>query len=189
MKTLQLLLVTALFGIFILDACTNHTDINKTKSTFYIVQPAEHFPGFNGHLNWYGRKRAGELMHFLKDSSVERIYVNAFSRAIETGDSLQNLQKTDTVNYPMGAVADSIYKLLKERKDFGRKVLIISLPKDIDKIAEKLGATVSKVSLKDQFNVIYLLVNDHGKAEIRIQKYGNKPMPVQDSVREEVPSP
>src|SRR5690625_1561580 len=176
-------------GILVLNACTNHTNLQKTKSTFFLVQPAEHFPGFNGHLNWYGRKRAGDLMRYLKDSAIERIYVNAFSRTIETIDSLQKLQKIDTIQYGVDSIADNIFRLLTKKKDLGRKVLIVCPSKDINEIAHKLGAPIpGNPEHQDRFNEIYRIHNDHGEAAIKKLIYGSKPMLMKDTSREKTVS-
>ncbi len=169
-------------GIMLTSACANHSEINKTTSTFYVIQPAEHFHAFNGHLNWYGRMRSGDLMRFLKDSNIYRIYRSAFSRAIETVDSLQALQKIDVIVYDIDSVADNIYRLLRQNEDFGRNILIVSPPGEIDAIVKKLGVdSFDQPNHKNQFNVIYLLINDHGKATISRKIFGKAPRPVPDT--------
>ncbi len=169
-------------GVMLTTACTNHSDINKTTSTFYLIQPAEHYHAFNGHLNWYGRLRAGDLMRFLKDSNIHRIYRSAFSRAIETVDSLQALQENDAIEYDIDSVADNVFALLRQNEDFGRHILIVSPPEEINALVKKLGVdSFDQISHKHQFNVIYILINDHGKAVVTRKTFGRAPRPVPDT--------
>ena len=170
-----------LSGWFLFEACSHHGDVSKTTSTFYLVQPAEHFQGFNGHLNWYGRLRSGDLMRFLKDSGVQKIYLNAFSRTYETVDSLRRLQRIDTVLYPMDSASDKILDLLKQRKDFGKKVLLAGPVDLLSDVAKKLGAALPD-SAEQQYNRVYVLHNDHGKAQLQSRVFGRPPMPVSDTL-------
>lgn len=159
-------------------SCENHKDIQKTKSVFYIIQPAEHYHAFDGHLSWYGRLRAGDLMRYLKDSGIQKIYVTPFSRSFETIDSLRLLQRIDTVEYIVDSTGNNLLPLLKERSDLGRKVLIVARPFAIPNIIRKLGASFNKDSVsKEGFNVIYKVINDHGKAVFQQQKFGRPPKP------------
>lgn len=179
----QLLFLTLLIsGLMLFSACANHSDINKTTSTFYLIQPAEHFHAFNGHLNWYGRLRSGDLMRFLKDSGVHAIYRTTFTRAIETTDSLQKLQKIDVVSYNIDSVADNIFKLLRQNEDFGRKILLVCPPQEMSAVMNKLGVKTSgHLAHKNQFNAIYIIVNNHGKANVTPKAFGKLPRPVQDT--------
>ncbi len=160
-------------------SCANHTDINKAKSTFYVIQPAEHYPGFDGHLSWYGRLRAGDLMRLLKDSGIQRMYVTPFARSVETVDSLRALHPIDTVEYIIDSSGASIMKLLKQRSDFGRKVLIVVRPFVIPALIRKLGVQFEKDTISQYgFNRVYIVVNNKGKASVKEQTFGRPPRPV-----------
>lgn len=153
------LLVIVLFTAFF-SSCKNRKDPNKAYSTFYVVRNAERHPGFNGHLNWYGRLRAGDLMRALKDSGIQKIYVTPFSRTLETADSLKLLQKIDTVQYPVGSAGNILIHLLEKRKDYGKRILIVGHGNTVPAIIRKLGATYAGDSLP-AFNLIFEIVNDH----------------------------
>ncbi len=178
-----LLFISVLF--FIVSACTDHSEMDKTNSVFFIVQPPEHFSGFNGHLNWYGRDRAGDLMRFLKDSGIQQIYANGLAASRETIDSLKKLKgHIGTVEFPIDSVAGHLFDLLKEKEDFGRRILIISREKQIDSILRKLGWTATtELHPKEKFNLIYRLENNKGKASLRKIKYGRVPRPIMDTAK------
>lgn len=155
-------------------SCKNHTDIDKTISTFYIVRNAERYPGFNGHLTWYGRLRAGDLMRLLKDSGIKKIYVTPYSRTVETADSLIALQKTDTVVYRLDTTANELMHQLKKNKDFGRTLLIVGHRNMIPDIIRALGGQYPADTFPaNVFNQVFEIRNDHGKARMKILKYGS----------------
>ncbi|HLR37046.1 MAG TPA: hypothetical protein VK084_03290 [Chitinophagaceae bacterium] len=175
-----------LFLMIIMNACDHHSSLSGSKSVFFIAQPAEHYHAFNGHLNWYGRKRAGDLMRFLKDSSIQRIYTSPFSYSRETMDSLRVLQDIKTVEYPADSVGDKIFDLLEKNQDFGRRVLMIVSADKINDVAEKLGASsTNTLDGENKFNVIYRLENNKGKVNLHTLTYGGTPRPVSDSALKE----
>lgn len=154
-------------------SCKNHTDIKKSTSKFFIVRHAERHPGFNGHLTWYGRLRAGDLMRLLKDSGIKKIYVTPYSRTVETADSLIALQKTDTVVYRLDTGAAELLHQLKMNKDFGRTILIVGHSNMIPAIIRGLGGQYSGDTLPGNiFNQVFEIINDHGKAQMRVINYG-----------------
>lgn len=154
-------------------ACTNHSNPDKTRSTFYVVRHAERYPGFNGHLIWYGRLRAGDLMRFLKDSGIQKVYVTPFSRTFETADSLISLQKIDTVMYIADTTGASLIKNLKANKDYGKKILIVGHSNTVPAILRKLGASYPADKLPaGVFNLMFEVVNDHGKVKMKTLHYG-----------------
>jgi phosphohistidine phosphatase SixA len=170
-KWLNGFIVVLLLGLF--AACTNHSNPDKTRSVFYVVRHAERHPGFNGHLDWYGRLRAGDLMRFLKDSGIQKAYVTPFSRTWETADSLILLQKIDTVMYIADTSGASLVQNLKAHKDYGRKILIIGHSNTVPAILRKLGASYPSKDLPSGvFNLMFEVINDHGKVKMRTLHYG-----------------
>lgn len=166
-----LLVVTVLSVLFI--SCKNHKDPNKTFSKFYIIPHAERHPGFNGHLTWYGRLRAGDLMRQLQDSGIQKIYLTPFSRSFETADSLIALKKIDTSIYKVDTTAASLITQIKNNKDFGKTVLIVASRNLIPGIIQGLGGNYSRGAVPDSVsNVIFELINDHGKAQLKTSQYG-----------------
>ncbi len=171
-----------LFLMIIINGCEHHSSLNGASSVFFIVQPAEHYHAFNGHLNWYGRERSGDLMRFLKDSNIQRIYTSPFSYSRETMDSLRMLQDIKTVEYPADSVADKIFDLLEQNQDFGRRILLIVASDKLNNVAEKLGASsTNPLDVEDKFNVIYRLENNKGEVNLQTITYGGAPRPVPDS--------
>ncbi len=193
----QIVIGAGVTGLLFMVSCANHTDINKAKSIFYLVQPAEHYAGFDGHLSWYGRLRAGDLMRMLKDSGVQKIYVTPFARSVETIDSLRSLQSIDTVEYIIDSSGVSILKLLKQRKDFGRRVLIVVRPFVIPKVIRRLGVDFTEDTVsEDGFNLLYVIRNNKGKASLKQQPFGKRPNPPKnngqvedDSIQSALPMP
>lgn len=161
----------ALSCIFV--SCKNHTNPDKTFSKIFIVRHAERHPGFNGHLTWYGRLRAGDLMRLLQDSGIQKIYITPYSRTLETADSLLAQEKIDTSVYRLDTSAAELVEQLKRNKDFGRTILIVGSRSMIPDIIGKLGGTYTAGDLPDTaFNVLFELINDHGKVQVNTSTYG-----------------
>lgn len=169
--------IMTLFTLLIVS-CKNHTDPDKTYSKFFVVKHAERYPGFDGHLTWYGRERAGDLMRLLKDSNIQKIYVTPYSRTLETADSLRLLQKIDTVVYLKDSTGESLIKCLKLHRDYGKNILIVGHNNTVPGILRKLGASYSGNELPDSvFNRMYEVINDHGKVSMKSFLYGKPNLP------------
>lgn len=174
--------------LFLLASCVNHSDPAKTVSKFYVVRNAERYAGFEGHLSWYGRLRAGDLMRRLRDSGIEKIYVTPYSRTLETADSLRLLLHLDTVRYLVDTNALALKHRLKDKKDYGRRVLIVGGSRTVPAILRMLGAAYPAASLPDsQFNVLYIVANDHGRVRLDTVHYGRANLP--DTLRPGVAAP
>ncbi len=176
-KPIRPLVVLFLLAGCFLAACVNHRDPRKTVSKFFVVRHAERYPGFEGHLTWYGRLRAGELMRRLKDSGVTRIYVTPFSRTLETADSLRLLQKIDTVRYLADSSGADLMRCLAAHKDFGRTVLIVGHSYALPAILRQLGVSDPPPVEDIVYDRLYLVINDHGHATLHPMRYGpaNRP--------------
>jgi|GEM_PF-1745296 hypothetical protein len=162
-----------LFWVVLLAACTNHRDPHKSVSNFYVVPTAERYAGFNGHLSWYGRERAGALLGLLRDSAIEKIYVTPYSRTLETADSLRLQRRIDTVVYLVDSTGDDLTARLEQSRDYGRKILIVSDGPQIPVILQRLGADYNQGPLPDSVrNLIFRVVNDHGKVSFNTLSYG-----------------
>lgn len=169
MKSLYLFLLPLAVAILFLSSCKNHTDLDKADSTFYLIQSAPHHEGFNGHLNWEGRKQALDLRDFFKDSVIDRIYIHPFSHARETVDSLAASHYVEPIEYHLGSVKDSVMALLGERKDFGRKVLMVLLPGDFDPVLESLGASPAENALAPR--AVFIIRNKKGTVSTSEKTY------------------
>lgn len=171
-----------LAGIFILilisASCKNHIDPNKTYSKFFVIRHAESYPGFNGHLTWYGRERAGDLMRLLKDSGIQKIYITPYSRTMETADSLRLLQQTDTVVYLTDSTGQSLINAVELHRDYGKNILIVGHQYMIPGILKKLGVSYSGDILPESsFNLMFEVINDRGKVKMKIFQYGKPNLP------------
>jgi phosphohistidine phosphatase SixA len=154
-------------------SCRNHTDPLKTRSRFFVVPHAESYPGFNGHLSWYGRERAGALGKLLSDSGVARIYVTPYSRTLETADSLRLLKQIDTAVYLLDTSGQELVSAIKANQDYGRTLLVVGHPFAVPGILESLGVSGDKVSAADTLpNMLYEVNNDHGKVQMNAIRFG-----------------
>jgi broad specificity phosphatase PhoE len=151
----------------------DHSNPDKTYSKFYVVRHAERYAGFNGHLTWYGRERAGDLRRLLQDSGIQKIYITPYSRTLETADSLRLQQKTDTVIYLVDTSGADLGRLLKRKKDYGKNILIVGHGNTVPGILRMLGASYPSDQLPDSvYNVMFEVINDHGKVHMRAFYYG-----------------
>lgn len=178
-------------GVFLLaglfTACANHRNPDKSLSKFYVVPTAERYTGFNGHLSWYGRERAGDLGRLMQDSGIEKIYITPYSRTLETADSLRLQRRIDTVVYLVDSTGDDLVHRLEQSRDYGRKVVIVSDGDQIPAILQRLGAAYNKGPLPDSVrNQIFRLENDHGKVSLTVLSYG-PPNQSADSVTQASP--
>lgn len=159
-------------------SCVNHTDPMKTSSKFFVVRYAERYPGFNGHLTWYGRERAGDLATLLRDSGVQRIYVTPYSRTLETADSLRLSQKIDTVVYLLDSTGADLARALKEQKDYGKTVLIVGHTTSVPGILQRLGAADTRLPGTDTLpNLMFEIINDHGHVNMIPIRFGKPVFP------------
>lgn len=154
-------------------SCRNHTDPMKTSSRFFVVSHAESYPGFNGHLSWYGRERAGALEKLLSDSGITRIYVTPYSRTLETADSLRLLKKIDTAVYLLDTTGENLTEALKAHEDYGRTVLIVAHPYAVPGVLKSLGVRDQPLPGADAGpDELYDVDNDHGKVHMRAIRFG-----------------
>lgn len=161
------------FILMILLSCRNHTDPLKTRSRFFVVPHSESYAGFNGHLSWYGRERAGALKNLLSDSGVARIYVTPYSRTLETADSLRLLKQIDTAVYLLDTSGQDLVSAIKANQDYGRTLLVVGHPFAVPGILKSLGVSGEKVPAADALpDVLYEVNNDHGTVQMKAIRFG-----------------
>lgn len=166
----RLLLFGGLLG-FLFAGCKRTAENSVTK--FFVVRHAERFPGFDANLNWYGRLRAGDLMRLLKDSGISRIYVTPFVRTQQTADSLRLLQHIDTVRYLMDTTGNDLVRQLKAHNVYGTHILIVGHANTVPDILRRLGADYPGREIPDSvFNLMFEVINDHGKVTLHESRYG-----------------
>lgn len=178
-STVWVLLALAVLG----TSCKNHRNPDKTVSKFFVIRSAERYPGFEGELTWYGRRRAGDLMRLLKDSGINRIYLTPFLRTWQTADSLSRRNKIDTIHYIADGSGADFLHVLRSHKDFGRTVLVIGHGNTVPALLRQLGASYPAQALPDSAcNLMFEVVNDHGHVWMKQGTYGRPNLPP-DSAR------
>lgn len=166
-------------ALLCLVSCQNHRDPLKTRSKYFVVMHAERYPGFNGHLTWYGRIRAGALAGLLADSGVRRIYVTPYSRTLETADSLRLAdiaRPIDTAVYLLDTTGAELQAAITANGDYGRTLLIVGEGFAIPGILKKLGVTAA-FGDSARPDLLYEVINDHGKAWMKTIRFGPAVLP------------
>ncbi|MBX5438976.1 MAG: hypothetical protein IRZ29_05480 [Thermoflavifilum sp.] len=159
-------------------SCRRTPENSFTK--VYLIPHAEAYPAFNGSLTWYGRLRAGDLMRWLKDSAVQRIYFNPFARCEHTADSLRALGNVDTAYYRWDNSGASLVQSIAEHRDYGRHLLVIALPEEIPGILHALGVPDAPEQFPDTaYDRAFIIRIDHGRVSETSLRYGRPPLPVQ----------
>ena len=162
--------------LLLITAC--HKTLDNSVTRFFVVRHAERYPGFEGSLTWYGRQRAGDLMRLLEDSSIRRIYVSPFARTLQTADSLRLLQHIDTVYYTADTSAKALLSAIEAHADYGKNSLIVGDAEMIPAILQKLGVHYDASDIPDSvYNLLFEVVNDHGKVSLHTLHYGRPSMP------------
>jgi len=158
-------------------ACTRTPENSVTK--IYLIPHAEAYPAFNGSLTWYGRLRAGDLMRWLRDSTIHRIYFNPFARCEHTADSLRKISHIDTAYFRWDDSGASLIHSITAHRDYGRHLLVIALPEEIPGILRALGVNQAPAQFPDSaFDQGFIIQIDHGKVSFMPVRYGRPPMPV-----------
>ncbi|MCL6523922.1 MAG: hypothetical protein K6T34_04590 [Thermoflavifilum sp.] len=165
--------------MFVIASCKRTSENSRT--VVYIVPHGEAYPGFNGSLTWYGRLRAGDLMRWLRDSSVQRIYFNPFARCEHMADSLRAVSRVDTAYFRWDDSGKSLWKSIEQHDDFGRRLLVIALPQEIPGILHTLHVDSTLATFPDTaFDVAFIVRIDHGKVSYQQTRYGLPPKPPGD---------
>lgn len=105
----------------------------------YIVRHAEKEAGKDPLLTAAGNARAGDLMRYLQNRAVQKIYVSQYRRTQNTADSLRLQLNIDTVHYSADTLCDNLVNAIMEHSDFGKTILIIGHSNTIPQIIRKFG--------------------------------------------------
>lgn len=170
------LLITGFLVFFCIYSCKRTAENSVTK--YFVIKHAERYPGFEGSLTWYGRLRAGDLMRLLKDSGIQQIYVTPFIRTFQTADSLRLQRRIDTVRYLLDTTGNDLLRRLQSHKVYGKNILIVGHGNTVPAILRRLGAHYPGNEIPDSvFNLLFEIVNDHGKLSMRTLHYGRVNLP------------
>lgn len=140
----------------------------------YIVRHAEKQDGKDPLLTPAGNARAGDLMRFLKDEMVQKIYVTQYRRTQNTSDSLRIQLHIDTVHYRADTLCDNLVNAIMEHSDFGKTILVIGHSNTIPQIIRKFGVhDYPYGDLADNdYDHLFLITYKNGKAKVKAMKYG-----------------
>lgn len=150
-----------------------------TTTKIYVVRHAEKYTGKDAGrdplLIATGYKRAGDLMRFLKDKKIKRIYVTPFRRSWMTADSLRIQLGIDTVFYKADTLCDDLVKKIREKNDAGNAILIIGHSNTLPKIVRKLGVMdYPQTDIPDhEYDHIIMLRKKGKKLVVKQLKFGD----------------
>lgn len=144
------------------------------NSKIYLVRHAEKASGKDPLLTDEGNKRAGNLLRFLKDSGIRRIYVTEYKRTQNTGDSLRIQSGINTVHYSSDTTYTDLLSKLKANHDLDKPILIIGHSNTIPLMIRKLGIpSYPTQNIPDnEFDNLFLLTFRKGTATLKKMKYG-----------------
>ena len=110
------------------------------QARIYLVRHGEKDAGEDPSLTAAGNKRAGDLLHVLKNKKIAHIYVTEYRRTQQTADSLRILAAIDTVRYLADtALIDNLIAQIHTHHDNNKSIQIIGHSNTIQMIIRKLG--------------------------------------------------
>ncbi len=143
----------------------------------YIVRHAEKQDGKDPLLTPAGNARSGDLMRFLKDEMIRKIYVSQYRRTQNTGDSLRIQLNIDTVHYTADTLCGNLINTIMGHSDFGKTILVIGHSNTIPQVIRKFGVhDYPYGDLADNdYDRLFLITYKNGKAKVKVMKYGAAP--------------
>jgi len=150
----------------------------SSGSRIYIVRHAEKYTGKDAGrdpiLVAAGLQRSGDLVRFLADKKIKRIYVTQFRRSWMTADSMRIQLGTDTVHYKADTLCDDLLEKITANRDFNNSILIIGHSNTLPKIIRKLGiAGYPQTDIPDnEYDNIFLVRKKGRKLVVKKYKYG-----------------
>jgi len=152
----------------------------SAKTTIYLVRHAEKESGNDPALTENGNKRAGDLMRYLKDKNVQRIYVTQFRRTQMTADSMRLQSGIDTVHYNADENGIDLFNKIAAHGDFNKSILIIGHSNTVPDYIKKAGvinypqANILDTEFDNLYKVSYRkpFLSSVFKAHVKQAKYG-----------------
>lgn len=179
MKKIALLLLLA--PVTIVAFAQPRTIACKTR--IYLVRHAEKADNTTNPplKNPEGLNRAGDLMRYLKNKNIQRIYVTEFLRTQMTADSMRLQLGIDTVHYKAEENGNDLFAKIAAHNDFGKTILVIGHSNTVPDYIKKFG--VSNYPQADipssQFDNIYKVyytkswfLSKKCRAHVMAAKYG-----------------
>jgi phosphohistidine phosphatase SixA len=152
----------------------------SSKTAIYLVRHAEKLGGSDPVLTDNGNKRAGDLMRYLKNKKIKRIYVTQYKRTQMTGDSMRLQLGIDTVHYKAEESGADLFNKIAAHGDFNKAILIIGHSNTVPDYIKKAGVTNYPVTdiPDNEFDNIYKVYYRRPflffglKAHVKKAKYG-----------------
>jgi phosphohistidine phosphatase SixA len=171
--TLYTLFTFSLSTIFTINTIAQKP-IFAPKTTIYLVRHAEKDTGNNPPLTQAGFKRAGDLMRYLQNKSVSKIYSTKYKRTNQTADSLKFAQNLTTIIYEADTIGNDLVAKIKANGDEGKIILVVGHSNTVPKLIRRLGVSSYAVqNLGDnEFSNIFKLVYKRRKVKFKHESYG-----------------
>lgn len=156
-----------------------------SKARIYIVRHAEKYTGKDAGrdpiLIAAGFQRAGDLMRYLKEKKIGRIYCTPYKRSGMTADSLRIQLGIDTVQYKADTLFDDLVRKIVLNDDLNKRILIIGHSNTLARLIRKMG--VAHYPQKDipdhQYDDLFLVRKKGKRMVVRNYKYGQKSVPTE----------
>jgi phosphohistidine phosphatase SixA len=148
--------------------------IFKAGTTIYLIRHAEKDTGNNPPLTQAGFIRAGDLMRYLRNKGVSKIYSTKYKRTSQTADSLKQAQDLTTIIYEADTVGNDLVNKINENGDNGKTILVVGHSNTIPKLIRRLGVisyTVQNLG-DNEFDNIFKVVYKRKKIKFKEGKYG-----------------
>jgi broad specificity phosphatase PhoE len=152
----------------------------SAKTNIYFVRHAEKESGNDPALTENGKRRAGDLMRYLKDKKIIRIYVTQYKRTQNTADSMYLQLGIDTIHYQADENGIDLFNKIAAHGDFNKTILIVGHSNTIPDYIKKAGvvnypqANIADTEFDNIFRVYYRrsFVFSRLKAHVGTSKYG-----------------
>ncbi|MBP6431414.1 MAG: histidine phosphatase family protein [Ferruginibacter sp.] len=148
--------------------------IFKAGTTIYLVRHTEKDTGNNPPLTQAGFERAGDLMRYLQNKNVSKIYSTKYKRTNQTADSLKLAQNLTTIIYEADTIGNDLVAKIKANGDEGKTILVVGHSNTVPKLIRRLGVTTFAMqNLPDtEFDNLFILRYKKRKVLFKGTKYG-----------------
>lgn len=148
----------------------------SSKTAIYLVRHGEKLGGADPALTDNGNKRTGDLMRYLKNKNVKRIYVTQYKRTQMTGDSMRLQLGIDTVHYKAEESGADLFNKIAAHGDFNKTILIIGHSNTVPDYIKKAGVANHPVTdiPDNEFDNIYKVYYKRPFLFFRLKAYVKK---------------
>jgi hypothetical protein len=148
-------------------------DSTFLTGTFFIVRHAQELcPGMDSSLTDSGYVRAGALYRFLKDSAIDRIYIDSLRVSRETAESLYTYLHIDTIGYKPDSTGEGLLYEITRRDDWGKRLLVIGQNYSLLPVVRSLRAKPPVDSMKESdYSSLFIVRKTRDTARCRRTRY------------------